>query len=128
MSLVPTGYRIHGTSNNGSTLTLQKEGSTAAKPKLIILDRTEAKFNQASKAFSVPSTRMRVLCGVVDVDGNPKPERLLADVSFRTPIGSESDQAAWFADFKAFINDDDTLGLFIQQQSFPDCCPVPDEE
>lgn len=122
MYKLPSGYSIYGTSNNGNTITAIKADSTASKPKLIIIDRSESAYNAQTGSFSIPNLRVRVLVGTTDVDGNPKPERLLVDVNFRVPVGSEGDTADWFADFKSLINDAAFLDDAIIHRFFPSCC------
>lgn len=119
---LPLGYTVYRTANNGNQLTAIKSDSTSAKPKLIIIDRTDAAYNAATGSYSVPELRVRVLYGTVDTDGNPRPERLLSDCSFRTPVGSEGDHATWFADFQALVSDEDFLESGIVQHMFPTCC------
>lgn len=128
MFKLPSGYSIYGTSNNGNTLTAIKDGSTAAKPQLIILDRTQGAYNPSNGSFSVPNYRLRVMVGTVDVDGNPKPERLLVDANFRTPVGSEGDIATWFADFVSVIMGDDFLQDGVVLHKFPSCCTETEPE
>lgn len=123
MYKLPSGYAIYGTSNNGATLTAVKSDSTAAKPKILILDRKEGSYNQNTGRYSVPEFRVRVLVGTIDsVSGMPRAERLLTDCSFRTPVGSETDHTAWYADFKSMIDDADFLTDAIGKHLFPDCC------
>lgn len=119
MFKLPNGYSIFGYSNNGNTMTAIKDGSTAAKPMLILIDRTPSVYNAARGTFSVPVYRVRVNYGTVDVDGNPKPERLLVDASFRTPVGTDGDHQAWFADLLDLISEEDFLSDGIEQHKLP---------
>lgn len=119
---LPENYVIYGTSTDGRQLTAQKTTSSAAKPRLIIIDRREPEWNPKTGSYSVGELRVRVLIGTVDILGNPRPERLLSDVTFRTPVGSEADQEDWFADLQSIINDEDFLVSGIQQHLLPSCC------
>jgi len=125
---LPTNYTVYRVANNGNQVTAIKSTSTAAKPKLIILDRSDAVYNSATGQYSVPELRVRVLYGTVDTDGNPRPERLLADCSFRTPIGSEGDHEEWFADFIDLVSESDFLDEGIKQHMFPTCCSEAPED
>lgn len=121
---IPAGFTYYGSANNGNQVTLRATSSTAAKPFLILLDRKDPVWNPTSKEYSVPEARVRVLVGTVDSDGNPKAQRLLVDASFRTPIGSDADQASWLAAFKAVINDANFLSSFVQGHELPCCVEV----
>lgn len=124
MSKLPSSYTVFGTANNGNQLTAIRSNSSTAKPRLLILDRSDAVYNAKTQTYSVPDLRLRLLVGTVDSDGNPKPERLLVDVNFRTPIGSETDHAEWFNDLKGILADPDFLAEVIQKHMFP-CCAAP---
>lgn len=120
MSLqLPDGYTIFGTSNNGSTLTAVREGSTAAKPLLLIIDRNGAVYNATTARYSVPSFRVRVIRGTVDPDGAPKPERLLVDCNFRTPVGSSDEVGAILGDLISMISQPDFEEEGVVNQFFP---------
>jgi len=128
MYTLPSGFTVFRTSNNGDQLTAQKDSTTSAKPKLIILDRSAAVFNSGTQSYSVPEFRVRVMTGTVDSDGMPRQERLLADMRFRTPIGSETDAAEWKADILALLNESDFFEQGVNLHSFPTCCSETPEE
>lgn len=118
---LPTGYVVHGYSNNGNTLTAVKQAtSTAAKPILLVIDRSEATYNQGTGKFSVPVYRVRFIRGVLDSDGKPVPERLLVDANYRTPIGTDSEHAELHADFTSFIGQNDFVSDGLGTQLLPD--------
>lgn len=119
---LPSGYTVFQVSNNGNQVTARKDSSTAAKPKLILIDRSEAVYNPATQMYSIPEYRVRVLYGTVNSEGLPLPGRLLADLTFRTPIGSEGDHAEWFADALGVVDEVDFLADGIQAHFLPDCC------
>jgi len=119
MYQLPTGYTIFGFANNGNQMTAQKATSTPSKPKVIILDRNEPVWNPSTQSYSIPEFRVRVMVGTVDSDGRPKAERLLADMRFRAPVGSESDHSDWFADILSLVNDEDFLEFAVQKHLFP---------
>lgn len=122
---LPAGYAVHGISNNGNTLTAIKTAtSTAAQPQLLVIDRSEATYNQGQKKFSVPTYRVRVIRGQVDVDGNPVPERLLVDATFRTPIGSDSEHAELHTDFVAMVNQTGFVADALGDHFFPEAPAV----
>lgn len=100
---LPDGYSIFATSNNGQTLTAVRDGHSAGKPLLFIIDRTEAKYNANTQKYSVPVYRVRVIRGTVDQDGKPQGERLLADCSFRVPVGSADEVSDLIQDLNDFI-------------------------
>lgn len=117
---LPVGYSVFGQSNDGKQLTAVSESSTAGKPRLIMVDRVGATYNQKTGRFSVPEYRLRVMVGTVDSDGLPKPERLLSDVTFRTPVGSDLDQADWYADVLACLSDASFFEAGVQDHFFPE--------
>lgn len=123
---IPASYTRFGSSNDGNQVTYRRDNATAAKPRIIILDRAEPVFNSKTGTFSVPSLKLRVLVGTVDQDGQPKPERLLFEGNFRTPIGSEADIAEWKSDVQAIIADSSFWTDVVEKHAFPDCCA--DEE
>lgn len=118
---LPTGYTLF--SQSGDSVTYRHSASTPAEPRLIIIDRKLATFDQKTSTWSVPSYRVRVIRGLVDGDGAPRAERLLMDATFRTPIGAE----------EAFTTQvfPDVLSLFeatgfaqsVIAQDLPMCCP-----
>lgn len=118
---LPSGYTIYGYSNNGDTVTAYKDDSSSAAPHFIIIDRTRAAFNQQSMNWSVPTYRVRVIRGNVDVNGNPVTERTLADITFRSPVGKDPQIEPLIEDVRAIIADvnleDSILGLLL-----PTCC------
>lgn len=122
---LPTGYAVHGYSNNGNTLTAIKTAtSTAAKPILLVIDRSEAVYNQAQKKFSVPTYRVRVIRGVVDIDGNPVQERLLVDATFRTPVGTDAEHAELHADFVSMVTQAGFVADALGDHFFPEAAAV----
>lgn len=125
---LPLGYTVYKIANNGNQVTAQKGTSTPSKVKMIIIDRVDPIYNQATQSYSVPEYRVRVLFGTVDAQGAPRPERLLADLNFRTPIGSSDDQAEWFGDVAAVIGAEDFLSTGIQQHNLPTCCTEEGDE
>lgn len=125
MLQLPAGYTIFGTSNNGNTLTAVKAAeSTAAKPVLMVIDRTAPSYNQATGKFSVPVYRVRVIRGVLDADGNPKIERLMIDANIRTPVGTDAEHGTLLADFLAFVDQVDFVAGAVGDHLFPDEAPV----
>lgn len=119
MYKLPTGYTIFGFANNGNQMTAQKATSTPSQPRIIILDRNAPVWNPSTLSYSIPEYRLRVMVGTINSDGNPRPERLLADFRFRTPVGSEADHAEWLADVKSVVNDPDFLEFAVQKHMLP---------
>lgn len=116
---LPSGYTIFGQSNNGQTLTAIRDGHTAGKPLLFIIDRTEAKYNAQLQKYSVPAYRVRVIRGTVNSDGAPQGERLLADLTIRVPVGSSDELGVLLGDLNAFIGQTDFGTDAVVKQLFP---------
>lgn len=120
MLQLPLGYTIYGYSNNGNTLTAVKAAeSTAAKPVIMVIDRSAPTYNQSTQKFSVPAYRVRVIRGVVDADGKPVVERLLVDANFRTPVGTDSEHGNLLTDFLAFVSQTDFAADGLGDHIFP---------
>lgn len=117
---LPDGYTIYGVSNNGNTLTAVRDGHTATKPLLMIIDRTEAKYNAQSAEYSVPAYRVRIIRGQLDSEGQPMAGRLLVDANFRHPLGSESEISNIVADLNTFISQEDFGTQGVEQHLWPD--------
>lgn len=118
---LPDGYAIYGYSNNGDTVTAYKSDSTSAAPHFLVIDRKRGEFSTSSKTWSIPSYRIRVIRGNVDGEGMPVPERTLAEITFRAPVGRDAEVAPLLVDVLAIMNDpgleDSIHGLL-----FPTCC------
>lgn len=120
MLQLPAGYTIYGESNNGNTLTAVKTAeNTAAKPVIMIIDRSEPTWNSSRETFSVPTYRVRVMRGTIDADGKPKPERLMVDANFRTPVGSDDEHGVLLTDFLAIVNHVDFQADGMGDRIFP---------
>lgn len=109
MKTLPVGWSEFGR-NGSDSVTFTRPGHTVTAPRLAIFDRKLPVSN--GNGFSVPSYRVRLIDGHLDIDGNPLKERSIVEVTVRQPVGASAtpittsiaDVAAILAD-AAFVDD-----------------------
>jgi len=117
---LPSGWVFQSASNNGNTVTYALPGHTTEKPKLCVISRTIPVYNPKS-GWSIPSYRVRVIHGIVDVDGKPVETRTSADVTFRHSMasGGAAEGDAVVTEFASVISADGFAAAVFAGQQFP---------
>lgn len=120
---LPAGYNNVAISNDGNTITVYHDDHTVALPRYAIVTRKRSDFNSATKAYSVPSYRVRFFLGSTDVDGNPRAEKTLVDLDVRFPVnGASNDLASVIADLNAFIDQTPAIAEEMKKFTLPQVC------
>lgn len=119
--VVPATWKRHSISNDGNSVTYTRPGHTVQKPKLAIVSRTVAQYDQNRKTWSVPSFRVRVFDGVLNVDGQPDPTRTLYDLTVRASLNSNGAAVVddVHSDFLVVVNQEDFAENAVGSQDFP---------
>lgn len=122
MSLkLPTGYSLYGVSNDGNTVTAQRDGSTPDAPVFLKITRKAAVYQQGQKRFSVPTMEFRFTRGLKEGDPSlPIPEQELALLTVREPIGHTGTDNV-VKDVIALVNQTSFYEGVIAQV-LPTCC------
>lgn len=119
--VVPASWKRHSISNDGNSVTYTRPGHTVQKPKLAIVSRTVAQYDQKRKSWSVPSYRVRVFDGVLNADGQPDPTRTMYDLTVRASLNSDGSAVAEsvHTDFLLVVDQADFVTNSVGAQEFP---------
>lgn len=119
--VVPATWKRHSISNDGNSVTYTRPGHTVQKPKLAIVSRTTAQYDQNRKSWSVPSYRVRVFDGVLNADGQPDPTRTMYDLTVRASLNSDGSVvvASVHTDFLLVVDQADFAANSVGAQEFP---------
>lgn len=119
---VPKTWSLFSESSDGNTRTYTRPGHTVKEPRLALVSRVLASFDQKRGSWSVPSYRVRVFDGVLDANGHPDPTRTSIDATFRCSLNSDgagrSDEVA--ADFLTVVNQSDFVQAAFVTQAMPE--------
>lgn len=118
---VPATWKIHSKTNDGNSTTYTRPGHTVKEPKLAIVSRTTAQYDNNRKLWSTPQYRVRVFDGVLDTGGQPDPTRTMYDLTIRASINSAGVAVvpAVHADFLLVVDQADFAGNALGAQDFP---------
>lgn len=86
MHQLATGWKIF--SQTADSVTVARPGHTVSEPRLAIFDRKVPV--SGPNGFSVPTYRVRLIDGHVDVDGAPIKEKSLVEVVVRNPLSADA--------------------------------------
>lgn len=118
---VPASWKRHSISNDGNSVTYTRPGHTVQQPKLAIVSRSVAQYDQQRKSWSVPSYRVRVFNGVLNSDGQPDPTRTMYDLTVRASLNSNGAAvvAGVHDDFLLVVNQAEFASNAVGAQEFP---------
>lgn len=123
---VPSTWSLFSESSDGNTCTYTRPGHTVKEPRLALVSRVLASFDQKRGSWSVPSYRVRVFDGVLDATGHPDPTRTSIDATFRCSLNSDGagrgDEAT--ADFLLIVNQVDFVQAAFVTQAMPKVASV----
>lgn len=125
--MIPSSYALYGQNGNGNEFVFRKDDSSTSAPHLLILNRSEPVWNAKLGRFTVSSLRVRVIRGVVDLEGNPIQTRVIFDGAFNFPPGHESEVDPLLTDVKEIINSLDFADV-VKTLVIPTCCVDEPEE
>lgn len=115
---LPANYSVYGTSANGDQLILQRSDASSLEPRYMTIDRKQASYNQKSQTFSIPTYRIRISRGLKNVDNVPIPEKMVADLTIRMPVGYDSQVDTLVGDLNGLIDNANFLA-WIKALNFP---------
>lgn len=118
---VPATWKQHSINSDGNSVTYTRPGHTVQQPKLAVVSRVIASYDQKRGTWSVPSYRVRVFDGVLDVDGRPDPTRTLYDLQIRASINSNGAAVVGgvHSDFHLIIDQAGFATNAVGAQEFP---------
>lgn len=118
---IPAGYTLYTSSNNGNRVTYVHTTNTSAAPRYVSFSRVLPVWQKIANAmgWSIPSYRIQIAKGVLDVNGNPMPTKVTADLTLRWPNGHASNLADVVGDLNGIIDADGFAAAVAQGQYFP---------
>lgn len=109
----PSGYSIHGYANDGNTVSARRTDSSPVANVQATIRRIPAKWDNGRKRFSVPTIEITFTRGLREGEPLlPVPEQEMARLTFREPVGHDSDTLNVVKDLVAMVS----------QESFYDNC------
>lgn len=119
--VVPATWKRHSINNDGNSITYTRPGHTVKEPKLAIVSRTVAQYDQNRQSWSTPAYRVRVFDGVLNADGQPDPTRTMYDLTVRASINANGSAvvAGVHSDFLLVVDQGDFAANSVGAQEFP---------
>lgn len=112
----PSGYSIHGYSNDGNTVSARRSDSQMDAVVKAEIRRIAPKWDNGRKRFSVPLIEITFVRGLREGDPLlPVSEQEMARLTFREPVGHDSATLNVVKDLAAMIAQEDFYENMVKQ-------------